>query len=310
MFSRNGAILAAAVVLGLIAVLVANAWFSGVEQRQERQAQEQMLARIVVASQPLDFGSRLTPDNVRLQNWPANSVPQGAFRSVADALKDNRVALRPIVPGEPVLADRVSGTDGRATLAANLPEGMRAVSIPISTVSGVSGFVLPGTTVDVLLTRRVPGDAQAGQDQMVDVIMENVQVLAIDQVVDTKSGKPKPGKTAVLQTDLYGAQKLVLAEKLGSLSLALRNVTSQEPAPFARVTARDLASGRGPGRGFVMPTGYRSAAPRYAAQTARPALVAASYGGAAAPAAPAGPVMSVYRGTEKVDYAVGRMAGR
>lgn len=305
MFSRNGAILAAAVVLGLIAVVVANAWFSGVEQRQERQAKEQMLARIVVASQPLDFGSRLMPDNVRLQNWPASSVPQGAFRSVAEALKHNRVALRPIVVGEPVLADKVSGTDGRATLAANLPNGMRAVSIPISAVSGVSGFVQPGSTVDVMLTRRVPGDAPAGHDQMVDVILENVQVLAIDQKMNTKSDEPKPGKTAVLQTDLIGAQKLVLAEKLGELSLALRNVTSQEPAPLARVTARDLA----PGRAYAAPASYRLSAPRYAAQTSRPVLAAAGLGGSA-PAVPAGPVMSVYRGTEKADYAVGRVAGR
>ena len=126
MQGRNWIILAIAVVIGLVAVVLANAYFSGVEQKQERVAEQQKLVRIVVASQELEFGTKLTDQNVRRQNWPANSVPVGAFRSIPEVLKDNRVALRPIVPGEPVLASKVSGTDGRATLAALLPEGLRA----------------------------------------------------------------------------------------------------------------------------------------------------------------------------------------
>ena len=154
---RNLIIIGIAVFLGVIAVILANSYFSGVEERQEQIAEEQRLARIIVATQPMEFGEPLTTENIRLQNWPAQSVPEGAFLTVADALKDNRVALRPIVPGEPILASKVSGTDGRATLAALLPEGMRAVSIPINNVNGVAGFVLPGTTVDVLLVRQIEG---------------------------------------------------------------------------------------------------------------------------------------------------------
>ena len=301
---RNLIILGVAVLLGLLAVFLANSYFSGVEERQERIAAEQKLARIVVATQPLAFGTPLTSDNVRLQNWPASSVPEGAFRSVEFALKDNRVALRPIVPGEPVLADKVSGTDGRATLAANLPEGMRATTIPVTAVSGVAGFVLPGTTVDVLLTRRMPGDGSEREDQMVDVIMENVQVLAVDQLVDEKSGKPKTSRTATLQTDLYGAQKLTLAQKVGSLSLALRNVENQEPVALTTVTTRDL----GGGAYFRAPRSQAASRPvAVAAYTPPPAAIAAAIR-AVAPA-PSGPSMAVYRGVEKADYEVGRLGG-
>ena len=297
---RNFIILGVAVLLGLFAVFVANSYFAGVEQRQEQIAAEQKLARIVVATQPLAFGTKLTADNIRLQNWPQNSVPQGAFRSVESAISNNRVALRPIVPGEPVLADKVSGRDGRATLAANLPEGMRATTIPITATTGVAGFVLPGMTVDVLLTRRIPGGNDS-QDQMVDVVMENVQVLAVDQMVDEKSGKPKTSRTATLQTDLYGAQKLTLAQKVGTLSLALRNVESQEPAAVTTVTARDLA-GTG---GYRIPR--PQPAPRQvAAYTPPPAIAAAIR--AVAPT-PSGPSMAVYRGVEKADYEVGRLGG-
>ena len=309
---RNLIILGVALVLGLAAVFLANAYFSGVDQRQAQIADEQKLARIVVASQPLAFGTKLTADNIRLQNWPANSVPQGAFASLEGALSNNRVALRPIVPGEPVLADKVSGRDGRATLAANLPAGMRATSIPISSVTGVSGFVLPGTTVDVLLTRQIPGEGANQQDQMSDVILENVQVLAIDQLADEKSGDPKPGATATLQTDLYSAQKLAIAQKVGTLSLALRNIENQEPAALTTVTLRDL-----PGGNY-----YRRGRPQTVGQNGIPPILPQLFGAlrpTAPPAAnpggivailPGGPMMSVYRGTTKSDYPVGQLGGK
>jgi len=294
---RNLIILGVAVLLGLFAVFIANSYFSGVEERQAQIAAEQKLARIVVATQPLAFGAKLTTDNVRMQNWPAASVPQGAFRSLDAALRDSRVALRPIVPGEPILADKVSGKDGRATLAANIPAGMRATTIPVTAVSGVAGFVLPATTVDVLLTRKIPGEAATQDDQMVDVIMENVQVLAVDQLVDEKTGKPKTSKTATLLTDLYGAQKLTLAQKVGTLSLALRNVDNPEPAALTTVTTRDLGGGD-----------YR--APRRIAAV-RPAM---AYRPPAAPArvaeAASGPSMAVYRGVDKADYEVGQLGGK
>ena len=307
---RNLIIVGVAVLLGLIAVFFANSYFSGIDQQQERIAQEQKLARIVVASQPLAFGTKLTTDNLRLQNFPAGSVPQGAFTSLESALANNRVALRPIVPGEPVLADKVSGLDGRATLAANLPAGMRATTIPISNVTGVAGFALPGTTVDVILTRQIPGDGAEQQDQMSDVIMENVQILAIDQLADEKTGEPKVGTTATLQTDLFGVQKLAIAQKMGTLSLALRNIENQEPAALTTVTARDLPGGRL----------YKRARNQTMAQASIPPILPQLFGAlmpkapVSAPGAvsifPGGPIMSVYRGTERIDYPVGTLGGK
>ncbi|MEY4239573.1 MAG: Flp pilus assembly protein CpaB, partial [Pseudomonadota bacterium] len=222
MQNRNWILLGIAALVGLFAVLLANAWFSGVEQQQGGPTGEQKLSRIVVATQPLEFGARLTGQNVRLQDWPEASVPQGAFRSVPDALKDNRVAIRPIVPGEPVLASKVSGTDGRATLAALLPAGMRAMSLPVDAVSGVSGFVLPGSMVDVILTRKISGDAGSREGHRSDVILESVQVLAVDQQASDKQTEPKVARTATVAVSLYDAQRLVLAQQAGSLSLVLR----------------------------------------------------------------------------------------
>lgn len=298
MGGRNLIILAIAIGLGLIAVVLANAYFSGMEKQQERLAEEQQLARIVVATQPLAFGTPLTPENLKLQNWPANSVPAGAFTDMNAALQDGRVALRPIVPGEPVLADKVSGAGGRAVLAANLPEGMRAVSIPITEVTGVSGFARPGDTVDILLTRKIPGEGASGEDLMSDVVLDNVQLLAIDQSANEKDTGAKVGKTATVQVDLVGAQKLAIATNVGTLSLALRNVENQLPAYGPTVTTRDLGGG-----GYYIPG--RSSAPAMAAGPSGPV-----YTGPVAPPRPRGPVMAVFRGTEKTDYEVGRLRGR
>ena len=241
MSRRNIIILAAAIALGLLAVFLANRWFSGVQQqRTQITTTQEAITKIAVASKPLDFGTQLTQENVRLVDWPKSSVPTGAFSTMDAALQGDRISLRPVEMGEPILAARVSGPDGHASvLASNLPKDMRAVSIPISAVSAVSGFVMPGDTVDVLLTRQ-PQGADNGDNSVTSVLLENVQVLAIDQIADQKDNKPKVGKTATVLTDLYGAQKLTLATRMGSLSLALRNVENQEVGPIRTVTARDL----------------------------------------------------------------------
>ena len=301
--NRNWILLAIAVVIGLVAVLIANAWFSGVEDRQEQTAQRQELTRIVVASAPVEFGARLSQQNVRLQDWPANAVPQGAFTAMPEALKNDRVALRALVPGEPVLASNVSGTDGRATLAALLPAGMRAVSVPVNDVRGVSGFVLPGTMVDVLLTRRIPGEGATNEDMRADVILENVRVLAIDQVASDKQAEPKVARTATLAVSLFDAQRLALAEKIGTLSLALRRIEDTVgPVPVAGgqrlVTNRDLGGGR-----LVIPGRAGSAAPAAAAGIVVPSLPAIG-GSTASVATHSGPSMMVVRGTEATTYPV------
>lgn len=306
MGSRNLAILAIALILGIAAVIFANSYFSGVDERQAQIAEEQQLTRIVVATQPLEFGVPLTRDNLRLQNFPASSVPQGAFTSVEAALADNRVALRPIVPGEPVLADKVSGDDGRAVLSSLLPEGLRAVSIQVNAASGVSGFVRPNDVVDVILTRQIPGEGSGAGDIMADVILQNVPVLAIDQVASEDATDPSVASTAVLQVDQLDAQKLFLAQRIGQLSLALRNVESQELGPMVTVTARDLSNSN-----LYIPArnnGSSRAAP------ARVSVPAAAFVPSSPPAGSAsrvmGPSMSVYRGVEPTEYPVDRLGGR
>ncbi|WP_296679655.1 Flp pilus assembly protein CpaB [Novosphingobium sp.] len=302
MGQRNLIAIGVAVFLGLIAVYLANIYFSARETQQVKIAEENRMARIVVASQELAFGAALSAQNVRLVNWPASSVPAGAFTSIEDATR-NRVALRPIVPNEPVLASKVSGADGRATLSANLPLGQLAYAIPISDVSGVGGFVRPGDVVDVILTRQIPGEGNVSNDKMTDVVLEAIPVLGIDQVADEKNTQPAVGKTATLQVDTFGAQKLALAMQSGTMSLALRNVADQVTGARKTVTRADLG-GRYymPARGGGGGTRYANASSAAISGAARRvALPGPSLAGVPAAPRPTGPTMTVVRGTRATE---------
>lgn len=290
MEKRNLIIVGVAIVIGLFAVYIANSWFTGREVQQERVAQEQGLVRVAVASRALEFGAPIASDTVALENWPAESVPDGAITDLDRILNGRNVAIRPIARGEPILISRISD---RAILSANLPDNMRAVTIPVNAVSGVAGFVFPGDVVDIFLTRQIPGDGATSDDQMTTVIIENVQVLAVDRRASENATEPEVGDTATVLVDQFAAQRLTLATEIGKLSLALRNVEDQMMGTTRVATSRDLG-----GAGFyIADRGNRSpgASSAPVAFVERPA---GSQSVAAIPNRPSGPSMLVYRGTE------------
>jgi len=286
---RNLIIIGAAVLFGLFAVYFANAWFSGVEKQQERVAEQRAMTRIAVADQDLAFGTALSSANVRLVAWPEDSVPQGAYREdeAQRLLGEGKVAIRPIARGEPILASRISE---RAVLSANIPPDMRAVTVPVDAVSGVAGFVTPGDVVDVLLTRQIPGDGASSDDKMTTVVLDNVQVLAVDRRASEQNTDPSESKTATLMVHPEGAQRLALATQIGRLSLALRNVEDLGTGTRRVVTSREL------GGGLFIP-GRRTSSGSPAPQI-RGALAAAPSAPAAGPPRPSGPGMTVVRGTD------------
>lgn len=298
MQGRNLIVIAMAVVLGLAAVIIANAYFSGLQTRQEQEAKQQQLASVVVAAQDLAFATPLSGSNIRLASWPANSIPTGAFTSIAEATKNSRVALRPIVTGEPVLASKVSGTNGRATIAANLPPGKLAYAISINDANGVGGFVRPGDVVDVLVTRPTPGEGATPNDKMTDVVLENVPVLGVDLVSDENDTKPVSSKTATLEVDTIGAQKLALAGQLGVITLALRNVADQAAGPRTTVVPRQLSAVN-----YVIPA-KRSASPAPSLPRMPLSLPRVSGGFNQTSPVISGPAMTVIRGTTVSEYGV------
>jgi pilus assembly protein CpaB len=228
--------LGVAVLLGLFAVYIANAYLNGTQERAKLQG----TTKVAVASVPLAYGTDITSDKVRFVDYPNTSLPPGAFTNAAQLLPagKQRVALMPIGVNEPILATKISGAGQGASIAALLPEGMRAASVRINDVSGVAGFVQPNDSVDVLITRTVASNDRS--TQLTDVLLQNVRVIAIDQQSKNADGTPKVAKTATLEVTPLDAQKLALAQEVGSLSLVLRKPGETNNPVVETISMNDL----------------------------------------------------------------------
>lgn len=235
--------IAAAVILGLVAVYVANSYFNAAQRRNESTE----LIKVAVAAVPMPYGTPLTPEKVRFVNYPKNSLPAGTFKDMPTLLPkgQTRVVLLPIGPNEPILADKISGAGKNASLAFLLPDGMRATSVRINDVSGVAGFIQPNDSVDVLITRNFAGgNGLGGGQQITDVLLQDVKVLAIGHQTRGANGQPIPARNATLEVDPLGAQKLALAQEIGSLGLVLRKPGQEQDLPYVEtVSLNDLRYG-------------------------------------------------------------------
>lgn len=267
-----------ALILGLFAVYLANIFLSNTEQRAK--VADVGTTRVAVAAVALDYGATLTPEKVRFANFPRDSIPPGAFTSLATLMPSGkaRIALRPMLPNEPILASKVTGEGQSASIAALLPDGMRAAAVRVNDVSGVAGFIQPNDTVDVLITRQMASAATNSRDAKVtDVLLQGVRIIAIDQNAKNADGTPVLAKTATLEVTPLDSQKLALAQEVGQLSLVLRKPgLEQSNGALSTVSMRDLRYGTySPARIITgAPAIVRAAAPRVAiVRRARPAPV-------------------------------------
>src|SRR5689334_18495042 len=235
MMSRQTLIaLAGAIVLGLVAVYVANAYLNGAQ----RKAYAGGTTKVGVASAPLAYGTDITPDKVRFVDFPNTSNPPGAFTTAQQLLPDGkrRVALMPIAVNEPILKDKISAEGQGASISALLPDGMRAATVRINDVSGVAGFIQPNDHVDVLITRTPP----EGGSEVTDVLLQNIRVIAMGKNAKDADGKPISARTATMEVSPIDAQKLALGEAAGNLSLVLRKPGEPNNPVVETVSINDL----------------------------------------------------------------------
>ena len=230
-----------AVVFGLLAVFIAQAWLNNQASMQaqnyEANKKPTAMQTVVVAKQPLRFGAELNASMLEEVPWPAASTPAGAFTKISDVLQGGRrVVLAAIEPNEPVLSLKITGPGERATLSALVKPGMKAVTIRVNDVEGVGGFVLPGDRVDVVLTRQIEkGSAST------EVVLQNTRVLAVDQSADERAAKAAVAKSVTLEVSTVEAQKVWLASSVGNLSLLLRKAGDIAETKSRKITLNDLS---------------------------------------------------------------------
>lgn len=268
--------MALAVLLGLLAVLLASHWLL----RQTPAGK----GRIVVAAADVSLGQRLSPDMLRLAEWPAESLPQGALQ---DPLRlSGRVLKSSVLRGEPLSEAKLAPVGTLGGLSALITEGRRAITVRVNDVIGVAGFALPGNYVDIIVsTQQDAGERSSPQSRSISkIVLERILVLAVAQEVGRDETKPRVVNAVTLEVTPAQAENLDLARSVGSLSLVLRNQVDPQPGITAGATKLTLLGTAPEPVAAVMPSAPppTPAAPRVASAAAKaaPALCSGVIDGA------------------------------
>ncbi len=195
---------------------------------------------VLVVKKDLPAGSFLAAEDVEWKSWPAESVTDGMLKKGVAEEKSyvGAVVRTGLRAGEPIVGGRILKTDEHGFLAAVLLPGMRAMTVKISPVSGVAGFIFPNDMVDVILAHEVQrtDDTRMVDRRVSETVLENVRVVALDQKTNDQNNEPKVAELATIEVTPKQAEKLALVSQMGTLSLVLRSL-SANVAPVVKTTS-------------------------------------------------------------------------
>jgi pilus assembly protein CpaB len=249
---------------------------------------------VVVAAVNMSMAESVTSQHVKLVQWPKSNIPTGAVRTLANA--EGRVVRSAIMAGEPLLESRLApelaGKGGVMPML--VPEGQRGVSIKVDEAIRESGFILPNSRVDVLVSMTKPGSTN---ERIAKVILQDVPILAAGQTVEMRDNKPITVTTVTLALTPEQTERLAVAQSEGRITLATRNLRDNEVVRTSGATQATLLSD----------VRTAAVAPPPAAPVARkPVAVAAPL----PPPAPEGHTVSVVRGTRLTEQQFVRFGDR
>lgn len=228
-------LLLGALVIAIGTALAARSLLTGASAPEAEAAQQVPKGpKVLVAQRALPVGTIITADSVSFQLWPKEMVQDAYFiDGEADMNKLLGTVVRyPITAGQPVTQGALVAPGDRGFLAAALGPGMRAVTIPVSAKTGVGGFIFPGDHVDLMLTQTVSGQGDGPPLKATETILRNVRVLATDQTTNTvvEDGKTvvRSFRTVTLEVTPKIAEKIAVAQTIGTLSLTLRSLADNQ----------------------------------------------------------------------------------
>jgi pilus assembly protein CpaB len=229
------ALLVGALVLALVSAFMAKSMFGSAGTQEASAAAPQPVVpdgpEILVATKALQVGTIIDPESFRYQPWPKDLMKSAYFvKGEADpAALAGTVVRYQITAGQPLTNGALVKPGDRGFLAAALGPGMRAITVPVSAQSSVAGFVFPGDRVDLMLTQDVTGGGDGPALKATETIISNLRVLATDQRTDNKTDDQGNTQvvtfsTVTLEVTPKIAEKIAVAQSMGSLSLALRSI--------------------------------------------------------------------------------------
>ena len=230
--TRAMVMMGVAVAVAIGAVVVAAQWINSQAGGNTN--------KVAVAQADISLGGRVTPELVKMVDWPATSVPPGAFTDAK--LLETRVARASILRGEPIMESKLAPPGTKGGLSAVVADGKRAMTVRVNDVVGVAGFALPGNFVDILVNTQE--EATKGNDNkekaISKIVLERILVLAIAQESSRDETKPKVVNAVTLELTPIQAEKLDLARSVGTLSLVLRNQIETTPVNTEGATKASL----------------------------------------------------------------------
>lgn len=234
---RKIVLIAGALIIALTTALLARSMFSadGASAPQVAASvlpQEPAGPSVLVATKALPVGTIITPDALRFQPWPKELIESAYFLRDGPVAADKlvgSVVRNNVTAGQPITQGSLIRPGERGFLAAALGPGMRAVTVPVSAQSSVAGFIFPGDHIDLVLTQTVSGGQNSGEALRVsETILRNLRVLATDQRTSAigEDGKPMvtPFSNVTLEVTPKIAEKIAVAQTVGTLSLSLRSI--------------------------------------------------------------------------------------
>ncbi len=233
------------VLLAGVAALVAAIVVYSALKKREAQVADAMVqsVNVLVAARDLPIGTKLDASSVKLVRWSKNDQPPGAFNEPGAVM--NQYTKTGFVQNEPIVADRLFGGDKNAgVLPLLIPSGMRAVSVPVDEVADISGFVLPHSRVDLVVS--IANSQSQNNTQFSKIVLQNVEVLAVAQEIENSGAdKPQVVRVVTLLVTPEEAERVVLASHEGQLRLAMRNYEDKKVVATSGVDVAELLRAAG-----------------------------------------------------------------
>jgi pilus assembly protein CpaB len=183
---------------------------------------------VLVARGTISRGQILKPADLAWQPWPEAGIGRRYIQTGTKTIEDfaGWVAREPFVAGEPISEAKIVSPGSRGFLAAVLRPGMRAVSVPVTATSGISGFVFPGDQVDILVSQTLPGAGGGPAQKGAETVLHDVRVIAVDQKLDGKAGEAVVAHNVTLEVTPKQSEIIAVASEMGKLSLSLRSLVA------------------------------------------------------------------------------------
>lgn len=228
-------VLGGAVLFGLVAAMSVSKYLSSA------QAYTKNLGNVVVAKVAINPGEKIIAEQLETVQFPRGATPDGVFET-PDKLV-GRVAVVSIAAREPVTDFKLAPEGSTGGLSAMIPEGYRAMTVKVDDVVGVSGFIMPGALVDVVVV--INPAENTNQNPISKIVLQNIKVLANGQNIDRPKSEREPEsvKAVTLQVTPEQAEKLALASTEGKLQLVMRNAVDQGDEQTEGVDKRRLLGG-------------------------------------------------------------------